>query len=129
MGTVVLKWRSFDGTRHSISQDFELQGQRKDIDWSDLSKSDPYRLEPVSNEADLVGRSEILNDLISRICGPSVGSFFIYGQKRVGKTSVAKTLNDRLLQESTPYHFIYLEGGDYVHPDARTTISFLGLKL
>jgi hypothetical protein len=48
----------------------------------------------------------------------------------VGKTSIAKTLATRLKAKGTdPYCVVYLEGGDYVNPDAATTVANLGRRL
>lgn len=130
LGTFVVTWRNFDGTARSEQKEFELQAQRTDIDWTSLAAADPYSLEPVTSFTDLAGRSDVLEDLITRITGRTVSSFFIYGQKRVGKTSIARTLASQLRQiTSRKCHCIYLEGGDYVHPDPAHTVTALGTSL
>jgi hypothetical protein len=128
LAEVVLSWRNPDGGEVSSTCSFEFESQRTDIDWDDLELEDPYSLEPVEMHDDLVGRREILNQLIRQSRARSVGSCYIFGQKRVGKTSIAKALRSRLDQHE---HFlpIYLEGGEYVHPDPTVTLSQLGTKL
>jgi len=123
-------WSNFDGSTQRKSFDFQLEGQRTDLDWETLDKEDPYSLEPVTTEEDLVGRREILNQLESLIKPNSIGSAFIYGQKRVGKTSVVKTLKTHLEKVSPPEFFvIYLEGGDYINPNPQLALRNLGEKL
>ncbi|MDD3473369.1 MAG: AAA family ATPase [Syntrophaceae bacterium] len=121
------EWKDFDGTYHSEDFQFEVFGQKVDIEWDLVSKSDPYSLEAVSGEEDLVGRRDLLNRLISSCLAPAVGSSIVQGQKRVGKTSIAKALRSHLLGRN--YIVIYVEGGDYVEPTARGTITRLGNRL
>ncbi len=125
-----MTWTNFDKTSDSTEALFELEGQRTDIDWDSLSVDNPYDLEPVSTEDELVGRTEILNQLIAQSKAKRVGSSFIYGQKRVGKTSIAKTLKTRLTSTFSASHLVvYLEMGDCIDPDAKTTIKQLGKRL
>ena len=123
-----LRWTDFDGTGHAKQFEFELIAQRADVDWENLSRSDPYSLEPVISESELVGRKDLLNRLIGTAQATSVGSAIIYGQKRVGKTSIARALQSHLKDEQG-YIVVYLEGGDYVEPNPNATISRLGKAL
>lgn len=127
---VEISWTNFDKTEDTIEELFELEGQRTGIDWESLQEDNPYDLEPVSIESELVGRTEILNKLIAQSKAKSVGSSFIYGQKRVGKTSIVKTLKTRLTSTYSASQFVvYLEMGDCIDPDAKTTIKQLGKRL
>ena len=59
-----------------------------------------------------------------------MGSAIVFGQKRVGKTSLVKTLANRLAKEFPgTYTTIYLETGEYGRPDPVGTIEALGRKL
>lgn len=128
--TIKVNWRNFDGSSKSHSDTFKLECQRSDIDWEKLKKERPYSLEPVTTEDELVGRSKILDELESLVTDKNgVGSAFIYGQKRVGKTSIAKTLKTRLEKYYPEFLIIYLERGDYIYPDAVNTIESLGRRL
>jgi uncharacterized protein len=73
---------------------------------------------------------EQLNQLIANANATAVGSACIYGQKRVGKTSIANALKTRLLNDSSK-HFvvIYAQPGDYIQPEARRTVEELGGRL
>lgn len=123
-----VQWKNPDQSDNDNSAQFELVGQRPDIDWDTLEWEDPYSLEPVESHTNLVDRSEIVNQLMSQAKARSVGSAYIYGQKRVGKTSVAKALQSRLREEDR-LGVVYLEGGEYVSAEAATTIDRLGRKL
>jgi len=125
-----LIWKNFDKSEGKEEFCLELESQDHDIDWESLAIEEPYSLEPVITEDELVGRTEQLNGLIARAKANSVGSSYIFGQKRVGKTSVAQTLKTRL-NKLIPcnYLVIYLEGGDYVHSQPSRTIENLGRKL
>jgi len=127
---IEVSWHNFDGSSKSYRDIFELECQRSDIDWEKLKKERPYSLEPVTTEDQLVGRSKILDELESLVTDKNgVGSAFIYGQKRVGKTSIAKTLKTRLEKLYPEFLIIYLERGDYIYPDAVNTIESLGRRL
>jgi hypothetical protein len=125
-----LNWVNFDGTTGFHDFECEIDGQRTDIDWDSIIGEDPYSLEPVITEEELVGRTEILDNLVAKALASSIGSSYVFGQRRVGKTSIVRTLHTRLnRQNKTNYMPIYLEGGDYIYPDARTTIENLGKSL
>jgi len=120
-------WKDFDGTSHVRQFDLIVDAQRKDVNWETLSCSDPYSLEPVISEYELVGRKDMLNRLIGAAQARSVGSAIICGQKRVGKTSIARALESHL--KRLGYIVVYLEGGDYAEPNSTATICRLGDQL
>jgi len=125
-----LAWKNFDSSE--IKKDFCLQfeSQNYEIDWDNLAIEEPYSLEPVITEDELVGRTEQLDRLIARSKAKSIGSSYIFGQKRVGKTSIAQTLKARLNRlVPSNYLVIDLEGGDYAHSDPVITIENLAKKI
>lgn len=128
LAEIIVSWHNADGSTMQRIELFELHGQRTDIDWDALEIEDPYSLEPVEMYDDLVGRREIINQLVRQSRAKSVGSSYVFGQKRVGKTSIAKALKSRLEQHKD-LHAIYLEGGEYVHPEPEATLSRLGTRL
>lgn len=125
---VKVEWRNADGNRLEQVNTFEVTGQRTDINWDELELEDPYSLEPVESHLELVGRKEILNQLVRQSRSKSMGSAYVYGQKRVGKTSIAKALKSQLSQQENLV-VAYLEGGEYIHPKPETTIAQLGQKI
>lgn len=120
-------WKDFDGTSHISQLYYTLSAQRADVDWARLVRSDPYSLEPVLSERDLIGRKDVLNRLIGAAQAASVSSTIIYGQKRVGKTSIARALQSHLKDQG--FIVLFLEGGDYVEPNSKATISRLGIRI
>lgn len=127
---VDIEWRRFDQRRESKRFTLLFLSQRSDINWGLLATAEPYDLEPVTTEAELIGRSDFLNQLVSMVRGTSVGSAVIFGQKRVGKTSLVKTLANRLAKEFPgDYTVVYLDGGEYVRPDPVRTIEALCKKI
>lgn len=128
--SVALDWTNYDGSDAYVETTLQLEGQRTDIDWDILTRVDPYSLEPVTSESDLVGRSEVLSRLVVRAQSKKIGSCYVHGQKRVGKTSIVKTLASKLKSEHlSNYNVVYLDGGDYIYPDALTTVANLGRML
>lgn len=122
-----IKWQNYTGEELCDDIQSSIKAQRSDIDWLKLKYQDPYSLEPVTTIKELVGRKEVLNRLLASLKASTVGSSIIHGQKRVGKTSIAKTLQSHL--ENDAFLTIYLEAGDYVEPAATATINRLGIKL
>ena len=121
-----LRWTNGNGSQRILEDLIELPTQRN-IPWDTLKHAEPYSLEPVSNANELIGRSEQTRLLISKLKAQSVGSFCIYGQKRVGKTSVVATLAD--MPEVESITILYLDTGMFIVPDARETINNLGMKI
>jgi hypothetical protein len=125
---IEVTWHNADGSRIQHSLELELEGQRTDINWEDLELEDPYSLEPVETYDQLVGRKEIINQLMRQSRAKNIGSSYIFGQKRVGKTSIVKALQSRL-SEYDDFIVIYMEGGEYIADDPKTTLNRIGAKL
>lgn len=123
---VEAKWATFKNDNCYEGISISLKPQNPNIPWDKLTTADPYSLEAVLTEADLVGRRDVLDRLTAN-CKNTVNSSIIKGQKRVGKTSIARALQSRLAEEG--FIVIYLEGGDYVVPTPTGTIARLGQKL
>jgi hypothetical protein len=127
---VVAEWKNADDSPSIVSEFIELNSQRDDVDWDAARTSDPYSLSPVSTVDVLVGRDSIIDGLLALTTSGDVGSAFIRGQKRVGKTSIAKTLQTRLQElYSSDYIVVYLEAGDYITPGGTSTIQALGRQI
>lgn len=123
-------WTSFDTKERSAKSILCFEAQKSDVDWAALDIEEPYSLEPVETEDKLVGRKEILNRLFQMTQIKNITSSYIYGQKRVGKTSVVRVLRDRVLREQPDkFVIVYLQAGDYVDPDPLITIERLGRRI
>ncbi|MBI2847329.1 MAG: ATP-binding protein [Chloroflexi bacterium] len=121
------KWRNCNKSWETVEGTFRLASQKSGIDWERLSQTDPYSLLPVDTEKELVGRKEVLDRLLAVVTAQKPGSCIIRGQKRVGKTSIAKALQSHL--EQLKYIVVYLDSGDYVRPEATGSIANLGTKV
>ena len=119
-------WRT-PGGRVDETQTFQVHPQRDDVDWSSVELTEPYSLEPIDSENELIGRKAELTTLLRLARSQSVGSGFIFGQKRVGKTSLANAVQ-KTLQSSQDTNWIVINkgSGDYVGIDASRTLRAMG---
>jgi hypothetical protein len=124
-----LRWTNYGGHESVDLCSGVVESQRPDVDWADLTQRDPYSLEPVAGKRLFVGRRAILDQLVRAIANPTMGSAIVYGQKRVGKTSLAHELIRELQDIQQDVKSIYIEGGDYVDPTAEGTLRRLGQTL
>jgi hypothetical protein len=125
-----LNWINGDQSKQEHEEYLTFAAQRADVPWEAIRSEDPYNLDPAETEQDLVGRSEILGQLSTQVLGKTMSSSYLHGQKRVGKTSIVRTLKTNLEQTfQSDYSVLYLESGDYIHPDARRTVENLGRRI
>lgn len=107
---VQVRWSSADNQFKIYNELIELDAQSTNVNWEEIKDNQPYNLEPVETVPDLIGRDNILNRL-RNMSTTSIGSSYIYGQRRVGKTSIVKTL---LNSNVNPQLLIYyIEAGDW----------------
>jgi hypothetical protein len=118
-------WRDAAGNQREATVDIKLQVQDPTVDWEATRKSDPYALEPVGREDELVGRGEMLAALESMMTGNALSSVVLRGQKRVGKTSIARTLQSQLAKSDVRTVTAYLEVGPYGSDSVVGTIAQL----
>jgi len=107
---IQLSWSSSINQQSQQAEIIELQSQTINIDWDKIKTLEPYNLEPVENEPELIGRESILQKLRNMQSLP-IGSAYVYGQRRVGKTSIVKTL----LSSNSDKNLLiyYIEAGDW----------------
>lgn len=120
-----LEWNNFDNK--TCEKDFicELDKQNSNLNWDELKRKQPYSLEAVNNEKDLVGRDEVIGQLFSKLTDHDMQSSIIFGQKRVGKTSIAKTLQNKLAKKDNIIT-VYCSTGDFNKNNAEYFINDLG---
>jgi hypothetical protein len=130
LAVISLAWTNPDGTDGALSQDIELEPQSPTAEWQSVP-SDVYSIEPVMDRRFLVGRTATFDRLIAAARSTSIGSAILTGQKRVGKTSVAKTLQSELAEgvDARDPKVVYIEGGEYIHADPSETIRRLRRRL
>ena len=102
-------WKDASGAQAVGEQTLKLTAQR-DVDWA-RAQANPYSLRSIRSQERLCGRDSDLDAL--RIGIEGTQSFCITGQKRVGKTSVARVLL-REFQDKGEHIAIYLTFGDLV---------------
>ena len=123
---VIISWNRIDqeeGVGETSFLEATIESQSTDIDWDQISTNDPYDLGIAAGE-DFYGRKDVL----ARLCGPikkKMGSSYIVGQKRVGKSSLAKAVQNQLSDAASNLHVSYIEIGDVLSPNAQTTIDSL----
>lgn len=123
-------WTNTNGQGQTKFFTIEVVSQQADINWENMARIDPYSLEPVTTEEDLIGRKEIIEQLTAKVQAQSLGSSFLYGQKRVGKTSIAKVLNKRI--DNLVIHdcfVIYFECGNFLDLTAGDTVTNIGRRI
>lgn len=98
----ILTWENNKGKRFSEMNSTKLQLQKRDIDWDLIKNLKPYNLTYVEDEKELFGREEILDKMLRKLLSPPLESCIITGQKRVGKTSIAKILEQKV-KKHDPY--------------------------
>lgn len=125
---VDVSWRSPISTkRETHTFECRVNAQDSAVDWEHLEQIEPYSTAVAEGSA-FIGRAQKLRSIVSRLQKQPMQSSLITGQKRVGKTSLAIAVADRLRIDRN-YSIIYLEYGDYAQLDARSTIEFLCQRL
>ncbi len=123
-----VSWNQLFAESKSAALDLELIAQDSAVDWVALEQLDPFSLEE-ADQAQFVGRTAKVQAIGNRLLKTQMSSTYITGQKRVGKTSLAKAvLRYVSAQAKLPviYETTYLEWGEYSTADARGTVMALG---
>jgi len=128
---VKMSWDNVDLSDDSHEFTGILQCQNSSVTWEKLIREDPYSIEAIDRDSGrpFVGRETDVLQLLRGLSGKSMSSAYIYGQKRVGKTSLALEVAYRAVQDNPNIYHIYLEGGDYVETSAQGTLQSLGRQL
>jgi hypothetical protein len=128
---VKVTWKDFTQKEYSTSKELTFYSQRMDIDWAEFKASECYSREAIENENELIGRKDILDELFNGLDkNKKIKSYYIHGQKRIGKTSIAKVLKERLDKNKEKFLVLYIEGGEYVDgEDFKNTVNNLGTKI
>ena len=123
-----LRWNNFGEEDISHVFSFVLDPQKTDLDWDNLKIQRPYSLSAVESEEDLAGRDDVINDLFARSTAEDLESSIIYGQKRVGKTSIAKTLENKL-KKTNNHIVVFVSVGELDTTTAQNCVTDLGTKI
>ena len=87
---VSIKWNDFEGIDKEKKNTIVLQKQNSIINWK--SVKNPYSTQFIDDKDFFIGREELIEELELNYESRNIESIIISGQKRVGKTSIAKLL-------------------------------------
>ncbi len=122
---VLTTWHNSDGSTGEELQSVMLETESVSLDWDSMLDQAPYNLTAVGSDIAFVGRKEALDQLYRQANGSSVGSAYIFGQRRVGKTSLANALKARL-ERQEGFHVCSMAAGEFLHSRSEETINQLG---
>ena len=119
-------WSNVDTTEgEKIYRNLTLAPQDSDVDLSQIGN--PYSSEPVTTQDKLIGRDELLARITRTLDTETVGSVYIYGQKRVGKTSLARVAGE--IMGSKGVTVLFVDIGSVKHFDVIPTVNNLTTRL
>ena len=130
---VEIKW-DVVGDRSDHTREFSVvaKAQRTDLDWDQLSNQQRYNIEVAyDKEKEFYGRKDAVERILRRLAPNLMQSCYITGQKRVGKSSLARAVENRLQRNRHPgeYRILYLECGEIRHSSGADTLKELGEQL
>ena len=104
-----------------------VASQVADINWSDLQYWSPYSTEVAEGDS-FIGRADKVRQLASKLLRSPMESFYLTGQKRIGKTSLVKAAAQFAClapaERELSYHYILW--GEVAHADPEQSIRSLG---
>jgi len=128
--SVQWSWNNFDRSTGRCEGVFELGRQNENINWDELRSQSPYSTDAISSESErpFVGRESDLRELMRNVVRQPMGSAFIYGQRRVGKTSLGNELASRaeaVLDAKSRVYSIYVDSNKCRESTAGSTLRRL----
>jgi uncharacterized protein YktA (UPF0223 family) len=126
IGQVV--YLDYENKEYDTEFEMSLTPQNADVDWDKIKYKQPYSLESIDNESELIGRKDLLETITEKLRLNKMESSIIHGQKRVGKTSLARTIQNRF-SENSNYLRIFIETGSLDKSSANMFIKSLGEKI
>ena len=106
--SATVEWTNFNRQTDRCIHEVELEAQDPSIDWPALAQASPYALRVALGDR-FVGRQSFLSELLSHVLGPHPASWYLWGQKRVGKTSLVRALADEVHSRTPEVAVAYLE--------------------
>ena len=90
----VFECQTINGSPLTFKQQLVFKQQGTQPDWDYLLRNPPYAINPIREKRNLYGRDSVLADLEHHVSNET--STFLWGQKRIGKTSVLQVLAGNL---------------------------------
>ena len=119
------------GTTETRKDVFDLivLSQVTDIDWTSMEHWNPYSTQPAEGR-DFVGRHEKVRTLAAKLLRLPMESFYVTGQKRVGKTSLVLAAV-QFAKESSSHLILhkYILWGSIAHEDPHASLNALGKSI
>lgn len=125
---VIFEWEELSGKHKSGNETVFFELQQTEIPWEELKKKNPYSNSIIENKEQLFGREEILDELKSNILSDNIESYKLWGQKRVGKSSIVKTLKS-IFDSEEKVIIVYRSLGGLKNTDPVITLNSLGESL
>lgn len=122
---IEVSWGEVFGSRQSCIFEVKIEGQNETVDWASLESLEPYSLEVAEGDM-FVGRVAKVKAIANKLLKRPMTSSYITGQKRIGKTSLARAVANYLVQEHEDFHSLYLEYGEYCSATPQKTLRTLG---
>lgn len=109
---------------------FTVPAQRADLDWDKWAHRNPYNTD-IAEGDEFFGRVDLVNQLSAKLLSRPMESFYITGQKRVGKTSLALAAVTKALEGVGEQNLkqIYLLWGRVAHADPTESLRNLGRQI
>jgi len=128
--TIKLKvtWLNTSNQFEESFKEIRFQLQSTNVPWDELEKNKPYTIQEIEEKEKLYGRDEILNELKTNIYSNKIESFKIWGQKRVGKSSIVKTLKT-MLDDDEKIIVVWRRISGLKNIDPEKTLNSLGTSL
>ncbi|EDZ6465918.1 ATP-binding protein, partial [Salmonella enterica] len=120
-----LNWKEIFGSNKSQIYEIVVEGQNEHVDWNQLENLEPYSLEVAEGDM-FVGRDAKVKAIVNKLLKRPMTSTYVTGQKRIGKTSLAKAVINYLEEECKDFHCLYLEYGEYCSATPQKTLKSLG---
>ena len=114
--------------RKSFAQEVVIHAQKADVPWHVLKYNQPYST-GIAKGSDFVGRSEKVIALANNILRTPMDPFFVTGQKRVGKTSLALAATEFARGQSSDVTYAYVLWGGIAYENPRDSVTALGREI
>lgn len=125
---IKFEWEDVTGNAHSGISYIKFNTQETFIPWDELKKRNPYSNSIIDSVEKLYGREQIIDELRSNIQSENIESYKLWGQKRVGKSSIVKTLKSTLETEENII-VVYRSLGGLKNTNPELTFNSLGESL
>jgi len=125
---IKMQWEETSGKIKNDKTNLTLELQETDIPWDKLIKQNLYTIQIIEDKNKLYGRDEILEELKMNILSDNIISYKIWGQKRVGKSSIVKTLKT-ILNDYENVIVVYRRIGGIRNSNPIITLNELGESL